>query len=81
MSLSDIAKGLRPSLSTKCVQMAKPTPASLRHPVGRPDQNKLYPAPDSSSLPVSENLVSLRAAMSIRYRSSSFATRAVPRGQ
>ena len=65
ISLSDTGIGSCVSLFAIADLMAKQTPASLRTPAGFPLQKKVYPAPDSSSLPESANLDSQSAAMSI----------------
>lgn len=74
-SLSPLGRLL--SLLIKCDLMAKPTPASRRSSLLRPLQKNVYPALTSVSCPSSANLVSLRAAMCMLYRSSSRATSAV----
>ncbi len=58
---------------------AKPTPWLRREPSGTPFQKKVYPAPASVRESSPCSLVSLRAAMSMLYRTSSRATRAVLR--
>ena len=67
------------SLLTRCDLMANPTPASRRSSFLRPLQKKVQPAPTSFKSPYSARRVSLRAAISTLYRSSSLPTRAVLR--
>ena len=66
------------SLLTRCDLMANPTPAS-RPPFLHSIQKKVQPVPTSSMCPSSARRVSLRAAISTLYSSSSLPTRAVIR--
>ena len=66
------------SLLSRCDLMANTTPASRRSSFLRPLQKKVWPAPSFKS-PSSARRVSLRAAISTLYRSSSLPTRAVLR--
>lgn len=78
-----ISLGLKPTgaaiVPARDVFIAKPTPAWRGLPTGLPIQKKVYPAPSSTSVLLSENLVSLRAAMSIRLFANSRAMMAVLR--
>ena len=72
-----IALGFSFREGTSLDLMANPTPASLFSAAGLPDQKKVYV--DSGSSPTSARRVSLRAAMSTLYRSSSLSIRALLR--
>ena len=75
MILTLTGRGISVSFVTISFLIAKPTPPSLLSPSGLPLQKKEYSK--SSRLPDSENLVSLRAAMSMFYLASFIATSAV----
>ena len=71
--------GSHESLLTRCDLMANPTPASRRSSFLRPLQKKVKPASTSLKSPTSARRVSIRAAISTFYLSSSLPTRAVLR--
>ena len=77
ISRSFMPSGMLASFRTRIDLMAKPTPVSRRSSLRRPLQKKVYPPPVSVSWPLSAKRVSLSAAMSMTYRASSLATRAV----
>ena len=75
MILSHTGRGISVSFVTISFLIAKPIPASLLSPLGRPLQKKEYSK--SLKIPDSGNLVSYRVAMSMLYLASSIATSAV----